>query len=93
MAITHQLDDALVRRCPPRLPADPRTLRLVFREVNRDALADSLLKVPAPVWLGLYKAALSNEFLAQAQCVPSLVILRSYLTKLGLLDDVGRATL
>lgn len=65
----------------------------MFGEVNRDELATFLPKVPAPVWLDLYKAALGNEFLAQAQCVSSLVILRLYLTKLGLLDDVGRATL
>lgn len=94
VAISHQLDDALAQLLSaPGYQPILRTLRLVFREVNRDALATFLPKVPAPVWLGLYKAALGNEFLAQAQCVPSLVILRSYLTKLSLLDDVGRATL
>ena len=94
VAITHQLDDALAQLLSaPGYQPILRTLRLVFGEVNRDELATFLPKVPAPVWLDLYKAALGNEFLAQAQCVSSLVILRLYLTKLGLLDDVGRATL
>ncbi|SEK17257.1 MULTISPECIES: hypothetical protein [unclassified Variovorax] len=94
VVITHQLDDTLAQ-----LLSDPgyqpilRTLRLVFGEGNRDELATFLPKVPASAWLSLYKAALGNEFLAQVQCVPSLVILRSHLTKLGLLDEVGRAPL
>ena len=49
--------------------------------------------MPAKIWLRLYKAALSNEILAQTKCAPSLVLLRTYLTKIGLLDDAGRAAL
>ncbi len=94
VVITHQLDDALAQLLSaPGYQPILRTLRLVFGEGNREALEAFLPKVPAPTWLGLYKAALGNEFLAQTQCMPSLVLLRSYLTRLGLLDDVGRAAL
>lgn len=68
-----------------------RTLRLLFGEGNRESLAAFLPKVPAPTWLRLYKSALGNEFLGQAQCAPSLVLLREYLTKTGLLSADGRA--
>jgi hypothetical protein len=68
-----------------------RTLRLLFGEGNREALVAFLPKVPAPTWLKLYKSALSNEFLGQAQCKPSLMMLRAYLTELGLLNSDGRA--
>lgn len=67
-----------------------RTLRLLFGEGNRESLATFLPKVPAPTWLRLYKSALGNEFLGQAQCAPSLLLLREYLTKAGLLSADGR---
>ena len=63
-----------------------RTLRLLFGEGNRDALAAFLPNVPASTWLRLYKSALGNEFFGQGQCTPSLMMLRAYLTKLGLLS-------
>lgn len=94
VVITHQLDDTLAQLLSaPGYQPILRTLRLVLGESNREGLAAFLSKVPASVWLGLYKAALGNEFLAQVQCVPSLVLLRSYLTRLSLLDDAGRAAL
>jgi hypothetical protein len=94
VAITPQLDNTLAQLLSaPGYQPILRTLRLLFAESNREGLAAFLPKVPASVWLGLYKAALGNEFLAQAQCVPSLVLLRSYLTRLSLLDDAGRADL
>lgn len=68
-----------------------RTLRLLFGINNRDALEAFLPKVPAPTWLRLYKSALGNDFLGQPQCAPSLLILKAYLTKLGLLNSDGRA--
>ncbi|OYV23783.1 MAG: hypothetical protein B7W97_02170 [Mycobacterium sp. 20-66-4] len=37
--------------------------------------------------LRLYKAALGNEFLSQAECIPSLTLLRHYLEGLGLLGS------
>lgn len=93
-AITNQLDDTLAELLSaPGYQPILRTVRLVFGEGNRDNLATFLPKVPAPVWLALYKSALGNEFLTQAECVPSLMILRSHLTRLGLLDDVGRVAL
>lgn len=90
VVITHRLDDVLAQLLST-VGYEPvlRTLRLVFGESNREALETFLSKVPAPVWLALYKAALGNEFLAQSECTPSLVILRSYLTKVGLLDFAG----
>ena len=93
-AITDQLDDTLAQLLSaPGYQPILRTVRLVFGEGNRVNLATFLPKVPAPVWLALYKSALGNEFLTQAECVPSLMILRSHLTRLGLLDDVGRVAL
>lgn len=95
VAITQQLDDVLaqVLSAPGYQPIH-RTLRLVFGEGNRKALEAFLPKVPAPTWLDLYKAALGNEFLTQVQCEPSLLLLlRSYQTRLGLLDGAGRADL
>lgn len=68
-----------------------RTLRLLFGEENRDDLVDFLPKVPAMTWLSLYKSALGNEFLGQAQCAPSLMILKAHLDKLGLLNPDGLA--
>lgn len=94
VVIAQQLDDDLAQLLSaPGYQPILRTLRLVFGKNNRDALADFLPKVPAATWLDLYKAALGNEFLTQPQCEPSLVILRSYLTQLGLLDKAGRAAL
>jgi hypothetical protein len=94
VVIAHGLNDALAELLSaPDYQPILRTLRLVFGERNRGALEAFLPRVPGTIWLRLYKAALSNEFLAQTQCAPSLVLLRSYLTKIGLLDDAGRATL
>lgn len=94
VVITHGLDDVLAQvLSDPDYQPILRTLRLVFGEGNREALEAFLPSVPARIWLRLYKAALGNEFLAQQQCAPSLVLLRSYLTKVGLLDDAGRVTL
>lgn len=94
VAIAQRLDDPLAQLLSaPGYRPILRTLRLVFGEGNQNALEAFLPKVPAHTWLDLYKAALGNEFLAQAQCMPSLLLLRSYLTKLGLLDGVGRADL
>lgn len=94
VVIAHQLDDTLAQLLSaPGYKPILRTLRLVFGEGNREDLLAFLPKVPTPVWLDLYKAALGNEFLAQPQCVPSLVILRLYLTKLDMLDDIGRMRL
>lgn len=67
-----------------------RTLRLLFGESNRETLEDFLPKVPTPTWLRLYKSALGNEFLGQPQCAPSLLILKAYLNKLGLVNSDGR---
>lgn len=67
-----------------------RTLRLLFGEGNREALTPFLPKVPTSTWLRLYTSALGNEFLSQTQCIPSLMILREYLTNAGLLDLDGR---
>lgn len=94
VAIAQRLDDPLAQLLSaPGYRPILRTLRLVFGEGNQNALEAFLPKVPAHTWLDLYKAALGNEFLAQAQCMPSLLLLRSYLTKLGLLDGAGRAAL
>lgn len=94
VVIAHKLDDTLAQLLSaPGYKPILRTLRLVFGEGNREDLSAFLPKVPTPVWLDLYKAALGNEFLTQQQCVPSLVTLRSYLTKLDMLDDVGRMSL
>ena len=66
-----------------------RTLRLLFGEDNREGLPAFLPKVPNQNWLRLYKSALGNEFLSQAQCAPSLMMLRTYLNKVGLLNSDG----
>ncbi|MGM1051025.1 MAG: hypothetical protein ACQEXO_01335 [Pseudomonadota bacterium] len=91
VVVSHHLDDALAQLLSAQgYQPILRTLRLLFGEGNREALEAFLPKVPAPAWLELYKAALGNEFMAQTSCVPSLVLLRSYLTRLDLLDDAGR---
>ncbi|MCU8040404.1 phosphoribosyltransferase family protein [Shewanella xiamenensis] len=66
-----------------------RTLRLIFENINRDSLSDFLPQVPLATWVKLYKSALNNEFLSQAECVQSLVMLRDYLTKNRVLNDCG----
>lgn len=92
VAIGQELDDTLAY-----LLSDPsyqpvlRALRLLFGEKNRAALSGFIPKVPSSTWLRLYKSALGNELLGQAQCQPSLMILKVYLTKLGLLNSSGRA--
>lgn len=67
-----------------------RTLRLLFGENNRDDLEEFLPKVPLLTWLNLYKSALGNEFLGQAQYASSLMILKTHLFKLNLLGADGR---
>lgn len=67
-----------------------RTLRLLFGKNNKESLAAFLTKVPVSTWLRLYKAALSNEFLNQAESMPSLIMLRDYLTQARLLKADGR---
>lgn len=84
--ISQQLDDTLAKLLggvdyQPIL----RTLRLLFSKGNYQALPAFLARVPAANWLRLYKAALGNEFLRQAECIPSLTLLRNYLEDLGLL--------
>jgi hypothetical protein len=66
-----------------------RTLRLLFCKDTRTSLSVFLPKVPLHIWLQLYKSALNNEFLTQSECVPSLAILRAYLAKKGVLNDLG----
>jgi hypothetical protein len=90
--ISHQLDDTLAKL----LGAEDykpilRTLRLLFSTDNFQALPAFLSRVPAANWLRLYKAALGNEFLRQAECIPSLTLLRHYLENLGLLGSSGGA--
>lgn len=90
-AVGHKLDDTVADLLSvPGYKPILRTLRLLFGENNRDALAEFLPKIPALTWLSLYKSALGNEFLGQSQCAPSLMILRSYLNKLGFLSHDGR---
>ena len=80
VVIGRKLDDTLAQLLSaPGFKPILRTLRLVFGEGSREDFAAFLLKVPAPTWLSLYTAAVGNEFLTQAQCVSSLVLLRSYL--------------
>lgn len=88
--VKQRLDDSIVRLLSNR-DYQPilRTLRLLFGETNRDALASLLHRVPAPIWLRLYKSALGNEFLSQSECAPSLVLLRQYLTNVGMLSVDG----
>lgn len=90
VVIEQRLDDTVAellstRNYKPVL----RTLRLLFGECNQESLAAFLPKVPALTWMGLYKAALGNEFLSQSRCASSLVLLREYLTKAGLLTTDG----
>lgn len=90
MAITGELNDSVAHLLSasgyqPIL----RMLRLLFGENNHHALASFLPRVPAPVWLSLYRSALGNEFLRQSACRPSLQLLRGYLTQLGLLACGG----
>lgn len=93
VAVEPRLNDAVAQLLSaPDYQPILRTLRLLFGEGNREALADFMPKVPALTWLRLYKSALGNEFLAQKQCVPSLVMLRAYLTQVGLLDRDGRVS-
>lgn len=68
-----------------------RTLRLVFSEVNRKEFAAFLPRVPVKNWLNLYKSALGNDFLRQAECAPSLAILKRHLSDAGLLTPDGMA--
>lgn len=91
VVVKQKLDDTIAELLSaPNYQPILRTLRLLFGESNREALPTFLSKVPAPTWLRLYKSALGNEFLGQARCVPSLVILRAYLIEVGLLSTDGR---
>jgi hypothetical protein len=92
VAVGQKLDDTVadILSAPDYQPI-LRALRLLFGEYNREALAAFLPKVPVSTWLRLYKSALSNDFLGQTQCAPSLMMLKAYLTKLGLINADGRA--
>ena len=91
VVVGQRLDDTVAELLSaPNYQPILRTLRLLFGEGNREALAAFLPKVPTPIWLRLYKSALGNEFLSQARCAPSLIILRDYLTEAGLLSSDGR---
>lgn len=91
VVVEQRLDDTVAELLSaPNYQPILRTLRLLFGEGNREALAAFLPKVPTPTWLRLYKSALGNEFLGQARCAPSLMMLRDYLTKAGLLSADGR---
>lgn len=91
VVIGQRLDDTLADLLSfPDYQPILRTLRLLFGKGNRESLAAFLIKVPAPTWLRLYKAALGNEFLSQAESMPSLIMLRGYLTEVGLLKADGR---
>lgn len=92
VVITHRLDDTLAALLStPDYQPILRTLRLVFDSNNRADLAAFLPRVPVRNWLRLYMSALGNEFLAQPDCAPSLVILKRHLTDAGLLrpDDMA----
>ena len=92
VVVKRRLDDTVAELLSaPNYQPILRTLRLLFGEDNREALTAFLPKVPALTWLRLYKSALGNEFLGQAQCVPSLLMLRAFLTEAGLLSADGRA--
>jgi hypothetical protein len=89
--VGQRLDDTVAEiLSAPNYQPILRTLRLLFGSGNREALTSFLPKVPKATWLRLYTSALGNEFLSQAQCVPSLMILREYLTNVGLLSPDGR---
>jgi hypothetical protein len=92
VVVKQKLDDTLAEMLSaPDYRPILRTLRLLFGEGSREVLAAFLPKVPAQTWLRLYKSALGNELLGQAQCAPSLVMLRAYLAEIGLLSADGRA--
>lgn len=92
MVIKNRLDDALAALLSePDYRPILRTLRLVFSEVNRKAFAAFLPQVPVQNWLSLYKSALGNDFLRQAECAPSLAMLKRYLSDAGLLTPGGMA--
>lgn len=89
--VEQRLDDTVAELLSaPNYQPILRTLRLLFGEGNREALAAFLPKVPTLTWLRLYKSALGNDFLGQARCAPSLMRLRDYLTEAGLLSADGR---
>lgn len=69
-----------------------RTLRLLFCRENRCSFISFLPQVPVSCWLRLYVSALGNDFLAQEDCRPSLVVLRNFLATHGLLDAEGMMT-
>lgn len=90
VVVKQKLDDTVADLLSaPNYQPVLRTLRLLFGESNREAFAAFLPKVPALTWLKLYKSALGNEFLSQVQCTPSLMMLRAYLTEVGLLTADG----
>lgn len=91
VAVKQRLDDTVadLLSAPDYQPI-LRTLRLLFGEYNREELAAFLPKVPASTWLRLYKSALGNDFLGQPQCTPSLMMLKAYLSKHGLMNADGR---
>lgn len=90
VVIKCRLDDTLATLLSePDYQPILRTLRLVFSEANREELAAFLPRVPVQSWLRLYKAALGNEFLGQAECEPSLAMLKLYLADAGLLNSNG----
>jgi len=90
--IKNRLDNALAALLSePDYQPILRALHLVFSEANRKAFAKFLPQVPIQNWLSLYKAALGNEFLRQAECAPSLAILKRYLSDAGLLTPNGMA--
>jgi hypothetical protein len=92
VVITHLLDDTLAALLSaPDYQPILRTLRLVFSSDNFAGLAAFLPRVPARNWLRLYTSALGNEFLAQPECTPSLLILKRYLVDAGLLRPDGMA--
>ncbi|WP_009408087.1 hypothetical protein [Pseudomonas bharatica] len=88
--ISRCLDDNLARLLGnPDYQPILRTLRLLFSASNYPQLPAFLPRVPVGAWLRLYKSALGNEFLRQAECRPSLLLLRHYLTEAGALDANG----
>jgi len=92
VVITHRLDDTLAALLSePDYQPILRTLRLVFSKDNNGELAAFLPRVPVQNWLRLYKAALGNEFLGQAECAQSLAMLKRCLADAGLLGPNGMA--
>lgn len=91
VVIGQRLDDTLADLLSvPNYQPVLRTLRLLFGKNNKESLAAFLIKVPVSTWLRLYKAALGNEFFNQAESMPSLIMLRDYLTEARLLKADGR---